>query len=53
MNNQEHNVSESNLIEYVRFLVDSIYIQVGDRVYKQKIGIPMGTDCAPHLANLF
>ena len=25
---------------------------MGDRVYKQKIGIPMGTDCAPHLANL-
>ena len=53
VNNQEHNVSESNLIEYVRFLVDSIYIQVGDRVYKQKIGIPMGTDCAPHLANFY
>ena len=53
VNNQDHNVSESNLIEYVRCLVDNSYIQVGDRVYKEKIGIPMGTDCAPRLANLF
>ena len=39
VNNQDHNVSESNLIEYVKFLVDNIYIQVADRVYKQKIGM--------------
>ena len=26
---------------------------MGYRVFKQTIGIPMGTDCAPLLANLF
>jgi hypothetical protein len=26
---------------------------IGDKVFRQVIGIPMGTDCAPFLANLF
>ena len=29
------------------------YIKVGNNVYCQTIGIPMGTDCVPQLANLF
>lgn len=41
------------LIEMVNFLIDNIYVQCGDKVFKQNIGIPMGTDCAPYLANLF
>jgi len=46
-------VSESLLMEMVEYLVDNIYIYVGDRVFRQCIGIPMGTDCAPLLANLY
>jgi len=34
-------------------LIDNIYVVCGDSVFKQAIGIPMGTDCAPFLANLF
>ena len=30
-----------------------MYINVGNRVFRQRVGIPMGTDCAPLLANLF
>ena len=30
-----------------------IFISIGNHVFKQVIGIPMGTDCAPLLANLF
>ena len=37
----------------VNYLIDNIYIQVGDHVFRQAIGIPMGTDCAPFLANLY
>ena len=40
-------------MEYIKFLVDHVYISVGNRIYKQTVGIPMGTDCAPILANLF
>ena len=31
----------------------SLYIKVGNKVFRQQVGIPMGTNCAPLLANLF
>ena len=37
----------------VRWLINNIYVILGDKCFKQVIGIPMGTDCAPFLANLF
>ena len=48
-----HSLTEETLIAYVEYLVDSIYVCVGNRIYRQCVGIPMGTDCAPLLANLF
>ena len=39
-----HNITEET---------DNIYVSIGNRVYRQCVGIPMGTDCAPLLANLF
>ena len=36
----------------LEYLID-IYIVVGNRVFQQHIGIPMGTDCAPLLANIY
>ena len=50
---KHHSITEANLVDKIKFLVDSIYIQVGNRIFRQTIGIPMGTDCAPLLANLF
>ena len=47
------NITVDKLIEYINFLIHNIYIKVGNKVFKQAIGIPMGTDCAPLLANLF
>ena len=46
-------VSKSKLVERTEYLIDNVYIKVGNSVYRQTIGIPMGTDCAPQLANLF
>ena len=46
-------ITEDKLVELVEYLVDNIYINVGNRVFRQQVGIPMGTDCAPLLANLF
>ncbi len=34
-------------------LIDNCFISVGDTVFRQKIGIPMGADCSPLIANLF
>ena len=49
--NQSWNQDE--LIKYVNYLIDNIYVVCGDALFRQVIGIPMGTDCAPFLANLF
>ena len=42
-----------DIIKYVDWLIDNIYVTFGDQLFRQVIGIPMGTDCAPFLANLF
>ena len=33
--------------------MENIYVQFGDMVYQQIVGIPMGTNCAPLIADLF
>ena len=45
--------SLEELIAGVQFLVDNTYIVNGASIRRQVIGIPMGTNCAPSLANLF
>ena len=37
----------------IEFLVDSIYVRFGGQLFRQMVGIPMGTNCAPLLADLF
>ena len=39
------------LIEWVCFLLGNLFISSGDQVARQKVGIPMGTSCAPFLAS--
>ena len=40
-------------MELTEYLIDNVYVKAGNRVYRQTIGIPMGTDCARQLANLY
>ena len=35
------------------FLLDNIFIRFGIKLYRQVVGIPMGTNCAPLVADLF
>ena len=35
------------------YLLDNIVIRFGTKLYRQTIGIPMGTNCAPLVADLF
>ena len=35
------------------FLVDNIFVVFGGKVFQQIVGIPMGTNCAPLLADIF
>ena len=37
----------------ITFLMENIYVQFGDMLYQQIVGIPMGTNCAPLIADLF
>ena len=37
----------------LEFLIDNIFVVVGEQVFQQCVGIPMGTNCAPLLADLF
>ena len=39
--------------EALTFLLDNIYIRFGSKLYRQIIGIPMGTNYAPLVADLF
>ena len=39
--------------EALTFLLDNIYIKFGSKLYRQIVGIPMGTNCAPPVADLF
>ena len=39
--------------EALTFLLDNIYIRFGSKLYRQIVGIPMGTNCAPFVAGLF
>ena len=34
------------------FLVDNIYVRFGGQLFQQIFGIPLGTNCAPLLADL-
>ena len=34
-------------------LLDNIFIRFGSKLYRQIVGIPMGTNCAPLVADLF
>ena len=37
----------------IEFSVDNIYVRFGGQLFRQMVGIPMGTNCAPLLADLF
>ena len=42
-----------NVCDALSFLLDNIYIRFGTKLYRQIFGIPMGTNCAPRVADLF
>ena len=45
--------SETDIINMLEFLIDNIFAIFGGRVFQQTVGIPMGTNCAPLLVDLF
>ena len=45
--------SEDDIIKMLEFLVDNIFVVFAGKVIQQTVGIPMGTNCAPLLADIF
>ena len=41
------------MISMLEFLIDNIFVSFGGKLFQQVVGIPMGTNCAPLLADLF
>ena len=48
-----HAWSSQNVCDALTFLLDNIFIRFGTKLYRQVVGIPMGTNCAPLVADLF
>ena len=42
-----------NICQMIEFLIDNIFVQFGGCLFHQVIGIPMRTNCAPLLADLY
>ena len=42
-----------NMCEALTYLLDNIFIRFGTKLYRQVVGIPMVTNCAPLIADLF
>lgn len=44
---------KEQLMDAIQCIVNNSYITFHDIVYRQMIGVPMGTNCAPYLANIY
>ena len=41
------------MCDALHYLLDDIFIRFGSKLYRQIVGIPMGTNCAPLVADFF
>ena len=49
---RDYMYTAENICKMFKFLIDNIFVQIGGCLLRQIIGIPMGTNCAPLLADL-
>ena len=45
--------TKEDVLKLLRFLINNSYVSFKGKIYKQWVGIPMGIDPAPYMANLF
>ena len=51
--NGDNKYTADDICKMIEFLVDNIYVRFGGQLFRQMVGIHMGTSCAPLLADLF
>ena len=49
----DNKYTASDICKMIEFLVDNIYVRFGGQLFQQTVGIPIRTNCAPLLADLF
>ena len=50
---ERHQWTLDGLMKAITFLVHNVYLVNDEQCWRQAVGIPMGTNCAPALANLY
>ena len=51
--NGDNKYTGNDICKMTECLVDNMYVRFGGQLFRQMVGIPMGTNCAPLLADLF
>ena len=51
--NGDNKYTANDIYKMIEVLVDNIYIRFGGQLFQQMVGIPMGRNCAPLMADLF
>ena len=51
--NGDNKYTANDICKMIDFLVDNIYVRFGGKLFRQMVGIPMGTNCALLLVDLF
>jgi hypothetical protein len=50
--NSNKKYSESDIFKMFNFLIDNIFVVFDSCVFQQRVSIPIGSNCAPILADL-
>ena len=53
MKQKANGSAEKDVISMLELLIDNIFVEFGGHIFQQIIGIPMRTNCASLLVNLF
>ena len=51
--NGDNKYTGNDICTMIGFLVDNIYVRFVGQLFRQMVGIPLGTNCAPVLADVF
>ena len=51
--NSDNKCTANDICKMTEFLVDNIHVRFGEQLFRQMVGILIGTNCAPLLADLF
>ena len=51
--NGDNKYTANDISKIIESLVDNMYLKFGVQLFRQTIGVPMGTNCAPLLTDLF